>query len=402
MNPRRPKVAFVIQRYGNEVIGGAESLAKQLAERFVKDLGWDIEVLASTATDYMSWKNEYPEGQTEINGVQVRRFNSLCKRAPFFGLLHRFTMRFWPALNRRAYLNPLTRFLEWFWLLAQGPVCPKLIRYLRKNIDAYDQVFFFTYLYYPTLWGYKTALPKGVVITTAHDELAFHFQTVKRMLNSVPHIVTLNPEESNLVRSKLSSGYDKIKLAGLGIDIPTKSLANRLPNVSEINVLYLGRISAGKGVAMLIQWMEKNFPNVRLRLAGKIESDLTLPKKSQIDYRGFVSEEEKGKLIDEASVLVNPSAHESLSLIVLEAMARKRPVLVNGNCSVLEHYTKETSTVFSFKDEEQFKSTMKLVLSTNWTVEAKANELETSSEWVRSHYSWPAVFKVYETTLNQR
>jgi len=238
----------------------------------------------------------------------------------------------------------------------------------------------------------------GVIVTTAHDELAFHFGIVKRMLNTVPHIVTLNPEESKLVCSKLSSGHEKVKLAGLGIDIPDKISIGQSVGI-EKNVLYLGRISAGKGVVTLIQWMEKNFPNIRLRLAGKIESDMTLPISKQIDNRGFVSEEEKGKLIDEASVVVNPSAHESLSLIVLEAMARKRPVLVNGNCSVLEHYAKETTTVFSFENEDQFIAAMNIVLSTDWDVDSKVNDLENSSEWVRRHYSWPAVFRVYENTL---
>ncbi len=402
MTSRRPvKVAFVIQRYGNEVVGGAESLAKQLAERFAKYLGWDIEVLTTTAVDYMSWANEYPESTTTINGVKVRRFNSFCERSKLFGLIHRFALRYWPSFNRRPFLKAMTLCLEWIWLLAQGPVCPKLISYLKKNVNEYDQIFYFTYLYYPTLWGYKETLPKGVVITTAHDELPFHFHLVRRMLNNVPHIITLNPEETALVRTKLSSHLSKVQLAGLGIDIPEAKIKTVTNNHNEIekNALYLGRISAGKGVATLIEWMQQGFTNIKLRLAGKVESDLTLPSNSQIDYRGFVSEEDKASLIDDASVLINPSAHESLSLIVLEAMARKRPVLVNGNCAVLDHYAKETKTVFSYKDQQSFADTLGQILSTDWDSEEKKSDLMASAEWVKKHYSWPAVFAAYESTI---
>ncbi len=397
------KVAFVVQRYGNEVIGGAESLTKQLAERFAKDLNWDIEVLTTTAKDYMSWANEYQEAVTVINNVKVRRFNSFLGRSKFFTLIHRFALRYWPSFNRRPYLRTLTLCLEWVWLIAQGPVCPKLISHLEKNIDDYQQVFFFTYLYYPTLWGYRAVKPKGVIISTAHDELPFHFNLVRRMLNSVQHIITLNPEESVLVKSKLGGNEKKVLLAGLGIDIPEVTQGRgQEKNVSDgKNVLYLGRISAGKGVGTLINWMQLEFNDVKLRLAGKVESDLTLPTNDQIDYRGFVSEEEKADLIDNASVLINPSAHESLSLIVLEAMARRRPVLVNGNCTVLDHYARETKTVFSYKDQKGFVNHLREILAINWDSVERKKDLDESADWVKKHYSWPSVFSAYESTITR-
>ena len=66
------KVAFVVQRYGLEVNGGAELLCRQVAEHMAKY--WDVEVLTTCAIDYMTWQNEYPPGPTTVNGVAVQRF----------------------------------------------------------------------------------------------------------------------------------------------------------------------------------------------------------------------------------------------------------------------------------------------------------------------------------------
>jgi len=68
------KIAFVIQRYGTEVLGGAEHLCRLVAERLSGQ--HDVEVLTTCARDYITWANEYPEGADRIRGVTVRRFAS--------------------------------------------------------------------------------------------------------------------------------------------------------------------------------------------------------------------------------------------------------------------------------------------------------------------------------------
>ena len=55
----RKKIAIVVQRYGNEVNGGAELHARQLAEQLNKQ--YNLEVLTTTALDYDPWENYYEE-----------------------------------------------------------------------------------------------------------------------------------------------------------------------------------------------------------------------------------------------------------------------------------------------------------------------------------------------------
>ena len=66
------KLAFIVQRYGREILGGAETLARQIAERLARR--HDIEVLTTTARDYITWHNDYPDGEEKLRGVRIRRF----------------------------------------------------------------------------------------------------------------------------------------------------------------------------------------------------------------------------------------------------------------------------------------------------------------------------------------
>ena len=69
---RRPRVGFVVQRYGPGVTGGAEALAAQVVARMAPH--WDIRVLTSCATDHLTWANALPPGESTVDGVPVLRF----------------------------------------------------------------------------------------------------------------------------------------------------------------------------------------------------------------------------------------------------------------------------------------------------------------------------------------
>ena len=75
---RRVRLAFVIQRYGLEVNGGAEMHCRLLAERLART--HSVEVFATRALDYLEWRNHYPRGTEVVNGIPVHRHT--VKRRP--------------------------------------------------------------------------------------------------------------------------------------------------------------------------------------------------------------------------------------------------------------------------------------------------------------------------------
>ena len=66
------RVAFVVQRCGLEVNGGAELLCRMVAERLARHL--KVEVLTTCALDYMTWENHYPPGEERLGELRIRRF----------------------------------------------------------------------------------------------------------------------------------------------------------------------------------------------------------------------------------------------------------------------------------------------------------------------------------------
>jgi hypothetical protein len=66
------RVLYVVQRYGEDIAGGAEQHTRSFAERLV-ERGHHVEVLTTTAKSYVDWANELPPGFSSCNGVAVRR-----------------------------------------------------------------------------------------------------------------------------------------------------------------------------------------------------------------------------------------------------------------------------------------------------------------------------------------
>ena len=112
-------IAFVVQRYGAEVAGGAEALCRDTARALVR-AGEEVTVFTTTARDYLTWAPYYPVGTTTDDGVTVRRF-AVDPPDPQRSA----------DLVRHLGLNPGDPVLEAEWAKAQGPVSRDMLTALR-------------------------------------------------------------------------------------------------------------------------------------------------------------------------------------------------------------------------------------------------------------------------------
>ena len=111
----------------------------------------------------------------------------------------------------------------------------------------------------------------------------------------------------------------------------------------KIEILYLGRLTKRKGCTYLLKAvsrMVKTHPDVKfnLKIAGKGEQLVKLKKQSKIlgideyiQFLGFVSNEEKVRLMRNADISVFPSySGECFGIVLIEAISAKSGVVIGG------------------------------------------------------------------------
>lgn len=385
------KIAIINQRYGLEVNGGSEYYTRLIAERLKKYYG--VEILTTTALNYDTWENYYPEGTSEINGITVRRF--AVKRP-------RNRIRFGLARRVKKYFGWLGSCVDKLWVNEQGPYTPELIDYIKEHANEYDKFIFVTYLYYSTVMGIAKVMDKSILIPTAHDEPYIYYDIYKDMFQKASGIVYLTEEEKSFVQETFQNEDVPSIVAAVGIDIPN-ALCNSESRKEDIirfrkkyhiegeYIIYAGRVDTSKCCDEMLEFYQKyaeqHTCQLELVIMGK--SMLTIPQKHGIHYLGFVSDEDKMAGIAGAKYLWLPSKYESLSIALLEGLAVGVPGLVNGKCQVLKGHAIRSKAAFYYSNWNEFEQCMhKLCKSTDEEYEAMSYN---ASEYVRGNYCWETI-----------
>jgi len=419
------KLAFVIQRYGTEVLGGSEHLCRLVAERLSAQ--HTVEVLTTCARDYVTWKNEYPEGSDRVRGVTVRRFANARTRDI-------------TAFNKYSdwiYNNPHSRADEMEWLKQQGPWCPSLVDYLRRHHQQYDVIVFFTYLYAPTVIGLEVAPARSILVSTAHDEPAVRLEIFRDVFSRPAAICYLTQSECQFVQQQFGNRPLLEDVIGVGVDIPPPQPYPRMPGVPEADAttpeegdngeddaaeaaarefpshllargavfrrrhrlhgpiaLYGGRIDPGKGCEELIEYFSsyvKEGGDATLALMGvKL---MALPEERFIRFAGRLSDEERLQALEAATVVVCPSPYESLSLLALESMSVGTPILANARSAVLVEHCVRSNGGLYYADRDEFVECLKLLVSDASLRHALGTN---GRDYIRQNYRWDVVLAKYE------
>ena len=380
------KVAFVIQRYGKEVVGGSELECRLVAEHLVRQ-GFECTVFTTAAKDYITWRNEYNPGETILNGVSIKRFQVKKER----------NIETFNSFSDRIFSQSHTRDEELEWMRQQGPECPGLIEALEREQQKHDIFIFFTYLYYTTYWGLKKIKGRKALVPTAHDEPALNLEIMKEVF-AAPEAFVFNTEaEKAIVGRQFPLGNRYQSTIGIGLDIPEiKDPSSVLQKFSLTKpfLLYAGRIEKGKGCEELIRYfLRYNQRNKELSLVliGKLLMEL--PRHPQLRYLGFVSNADKTAAMASAAVTVHPSYLESLCIAALESMAVGTPILVQERTAPLQHHSLNGKGGLTFSNYDEFVAALDLLLS-----DARLRRVLgiNGRSYVRDNYSWPMIIEKYE------
>lgn len=385
----KEKIAFVVQRYGLEVNGGAELHCRQLAEKLSKY--YDVDVLTTCALDYVTWKNHYNQGIETINNVTVRRFKVDKERN-----INKFN-----KLSEKVLNNPDGNYEDNIeWMNAQGPICNGLLEYLDENEVQYKKIIFMTYLYWTTFWALQKHPSKSILIPTAHDEPPIYLNIFKEFFNKPKFIAFNTIDEQKFVHKLFENEHIASDIFGVGVEVPESlqeiNIHKRF-NFEGDYILYIGRIDESKGCGELfkyfIRYIKETGRDLKLVLMGK--PVMSIPKHKNIISLGFVSDEEKFNGIKQANLVVVPSKYESLSMVVLESLKLGEPVVVNGQCSVLKTHCLRSNAGLYYENYYEFKEIVDF-MNNNKLCDAMGRN---GINYVDNNYNWTSIIEKFKQQI---
>jgi glycosyltransferase involved in cell wall biosynthesis len=385
------KIAFVVQRYGLEINGGAELHCRWVAEHLRKHA--EVEVLTTKSADYLTWRNQYSRDVEEINGVTIRRFPVVRPRNPErFGRLQ-------DRLLRREHETAD----ELRWLDEEGPRAPGLIRYIEDRRDDFDYFVFFSYRYYHSYWGIKAVSRKSILVPTAERDPVIGLGIFRDLFRAPRAIIYNSLEERKMINDVSGNEHVPGDVVGVGTEVPERysgEAFRRKYGLAGPYILYLGRIDENKGCHRLfeyfIRYKRQSDADIKLVLAGT--TVMQIPSHPDILYLGFMGEEEKFDVLDGAELLVMPSFYESLSMVVLEAWVLGKPVLANALCEVLKGQCVRSNGGLFYESYPEFRETLGLLLS---APRLRRGLGENGRRYFHEHYDWEIIENKYLAILDR-
>lgn len=165
------------------------------------------------------------------------------------------------------------------------------------------------------------------------------WQIQKNILKTVDHVITISKSAKNDIHNIIGIPMEKITVTYLAAGDEYK----KLPITKNGTILYIGDINPNKNLSTLLKTLVllKSETLVMVGKALKESQDIkkeieALGISDRVILTGYVSSDEKVKLINLAKVYVQPSLYEGFGLPVIEAMACGTPVICGKNSSLPE------------------------------------------------------------------
>jgi glycosyltransferase involved in cell wall biosynthesis len=384
------KLAVVTPRFGAEVAGGAETAARLLASHLARESGWAVEALTTTALDTATWAPHFPPGDDHIDGVAVRRFPVVGRRAAGFDAA---TARLLTRGNH-ASASEQAR-----WIEQQGPVAPELIEAVRES-DA-DVVAFHPALYHPTVVGLPMVAERAVLHPATHDEAVIRLPLYRSVFGAAAGMGYWSDTERRLTERLFGVAATPSVVVGLGVEPEpgdTEAARAAVGLDDRPFLLCLGRVDDGKGVRVLAEsfafYKERRPGPLALVFAGPVVH--APAEHPDVVVTGVVDEAVKWGLLRGALALVSPSAFESFSIVLMEAWAVGTPALVNERCTVTREHALRSGGGLTFADYATFEVALDRVTDDSGLGPALG---AAGRRHVQQHFRWPDVIDRYGSFL---
>lgn len=389
------RFTFISTRYGADILGGAETYARHVAERLAAR-GHDVRVLTTRARQYTTWANDLAEGTTVEHGVEVRRYSARPRRSPWDDVLK------W-----LSGLMPSSTALAHAWARAQGPVATALIDRLPAEAHERDLLVFMQLLSHPTFVGMPRVAAQSALVPLAHEERPIYTALAGRTL-TLPRALLVNTDAEAARLARVARGaLAPMEHAGIGLESPTPPAPAFVPPTLHPYLVVMGRQGKSKPLPAVWRALAANAQLPRLEIHGRFVpwSDVrlvTVGERSRlydhvpnVIHAGYVTDAERWDILRGAVALINPSLYESLSLVLLEAWTVGRPVVVHRRCDVTADHVRQSAggiaVDFARPDEAAD------AIAQAFRRESDRSAMgDRGAAYAERSYSWDRVLDIYE------
>jgi glycosyltransferase involved in cell wall biosynthesis len=386
------QIAFVVPRFGEEIGGGAETLARGFALQASASGLARVEVFTTCARSYRSWRNELPTGTSYDHGIAVHRFKVDGQR--------RNAQRYIELNIRVIDEESLTLDEQLDWV-ANSVQSPSLYAALEQAQNRFDFVFCIPYLFGTTFYSAAACPDKAILWPCLHDEPYARLPLVRHLFQGCLGIAYNAVPEQTFAES-LYGPHPGAQVIGAGIQPPAApSNAQRFRSKHNIHnpfILYVGRLEVPKNVDLLVAYFDqyklKHPGPLKLVLMG--DGPVTVGHNPDVMTLGFQPEQDKIDAMAAAMLLCQPSTNESFSIVIMEAWQQGTPVLVHADCAVTRHHAVQSNGGLYFANQEEFDEAINWMLSK----EADRQSLGRSGQrYVAHEYNWDVVLGRFEAAM---
>jgi glycosyltransferase involved in cell wall biosynthesis len=392
MQPRG-RLGFVPPRYGTDVVGGAESVMRELAHELA-GRGWDVDVLTTCARDHFTWENVFPAGVEDVDGVTVRRFPAVistprAERA---------------ALNGKIITGqPLTLVEQERWMNDDVRI-PELFHYLLDHSDRYRALVFAPYLFWPAYACGQVDPFRTILMPCLHDEAEAYLDIFQPFFASVRGLWFLS-EPEQVLATRVFRHLSDHRVVGSGLHVPTAYDPERFRAKYGIEgrfVLYAGRRENGKNWKQLLDGFAAAVTrgDVPLSLVTMGHGVVDPPPAiaDRVVDLGFVPDEDRDDAFAAADAYIQPSRYESFSRTIMEAWLAGTLVLANGGSEVNRWHCERSGAGLIYDDDLEFEQCLRFVSE---SPDAAAELAASGRKYVLDRYTWPAVLEGIEASIDE-
>ncbi|VVB77914.1 Glycosyltransferase Gtf1 [uncultured archaeon] len=183
-----------------------------------------------------------------------------------------------------------------------------------------------------------------------------------------------------------------------------KSIILKKSNIkyNTMNILFVGRLSKYKGFIDFISLVKNSKEDLKFRIIGEGKLKNIIPSSKNLEYLGFIKNEDIFKYYDKSNILILPSYNETFGLVILEAMARGLVVLASDLPAIREYFVEgRNGYLFPPGDVEKMKELILYLKNNPKEIERiSKNNLRDISKFTAEKQASKYI-KVYEEVLKE-